>query len=148
MAREGQLTTDVVGACADQPDRYLGTAVDGMAVTVGDAMTALKQCWTKAIGESDVSPLVQAIEDLREVISDPAVMEGLTNLASLLVSIAGIAVQTVVKWATWLAAFGFAAAGARTDRRAGGNGPADKGSGPEHCRYRHEHHAGRVIHWP
>jgi len=113
MAREGQLTTDVwVPALISQTDT-LGTAVDGMAVTVEDAMTRLNNAWTKAIGESDVSPLVQAIEDLREVISDPAVMEGLTNLASLLVSIAGIAVQSGGEVGDLAGRFGFALRQAR-----------------------------------
>lgn len=93
MAKEGELTTsEWVPALLSQVDS-LGTAVDGMAVTTEDALVRLNNAWTKSIGEADMSPLINAIEGLRDTISDPVVMENLIALASALVSIAGAAVQ-------------------------------------------------------
>src|SRR5690554_3535280 len=93
MAKEGELTTSRwVHALLSQVDS-LGRAVDGMAVTTEDALVRLNNAWTKSIGEADMSPLINAIEGLRDTISDPVVMENLVALASALVSIAGAAVQ-------------------------------------------------------
>lgn len=93
MAKEGELTTSRwVPALLSQVDS-LGSAVDGMAVTTEDALVRLNNAWTKSIGEADMSPLINAIEGLRDTISDPVVMENLVALASALVSIAGAAVQ-------------------------------------------------------
>lgn len=93
MAKEGELTTSRwVPALLSQVDS-LGSAVDGMAVTTEDALVRLNNAWTKSIGEADMSPLINAIEGLRDTISDPVVMENLVTLASALVSIAGAAVQ-------------------------------------------------------
>ncbi|WP_395501834.1 tape measure protein [Ectopseudomonas mendocina] len=93
MATEGKLTTDVfVPALLSQMDS-LGSAVDGMNITVGDALTRLQNAWNAAIGGADMSPLIQAIQGLTEVISDPVVIDNLVALAGALVSLAATAAE-------------------------------------------------------
>lgn len=88
MATEGKLTTDVfVPALLSQMDS-LGSAVDGMNITVGDALTRLQNAWNAAIGGADVSPLVEAIQEVTKTVSDPAVVEGIVRLAGALVTLA------------------------------------------------------------
>ncbi len=93
MAKEGKLTTDVfVPALISQMDS-LGGAVDGMQVTVADALTKLDNAWQEAIGQADVKPLVDAIDELGKTLSDPVVMDNLIKLASALATLAGTAVE-------------------------------------------------------
>ena len=92
MAAAGELTSErVIPALNSQMDS-LGEAVDGMSVTVGDALTRLQNAWDEALGTTDMSPLINALSDLQETISDPAVVQNLTMLASALVQLAGAVV--------------------------------------------------------
>lgn len=93
MAKDGELTTDVwVPALIGQVDS-LGDSVDGMQVTVGDALTRLNNAWEESIGKADTQPLINAIEGLTQVISDPVVMENLVALAGALVTLAATAAE-------------------------------------------------------
>lgn len=93
MADDGELTTDVwVPALISQLDS-LGAAVDGMQVTVGDALTRLNNGWEEAIGKADTQPLINSIEGLTQVISDPVVMENLVALAGALVTLVATAAE-------------------------------------------------------
>lgn len=93
MATEGKLTTDVfVPALLSQMDS-LGEAVDGMSITVGDALTRLQNAWDEAVGKADVTPLVSSIEELTKTVSKPETMDGITNVSSALVRLVGIAAE-------------------------------------------------------
>lgn len=112
MAKAGELTTDVwVPALIGQVDA-LGEAVDGMQVTVGDALTRLNNAWEEAIGKADTQPLVDAIEGLTKVISDPAVMDNLVSLASALVTLAATAAEGVSEFVELGKRIGYIAANA------------------------------------
>lgn len=113
MAKEGKLTTDVfVPALISQMDS-LGGAVDGMQVTVGDALTKLDNAWQEAIGQADVKPLVDAIDELGKTLSDPVVMDNLIKLASALALLASTAVDGVSEFGDLIKRVQFAAASAR-----------------------------------
>lgn len=113
MAKEGKLTTDVfVPALISQMDS-LGGAVDGMQVTVADALTRLDNAWQEAIGQADVKPLVDAIDELGKTLSDPAVMDNLIKLASALALLAGAAVDGVSEFGDLIKRVQFAAASAQ-----------------------------------
>lgn len=113
MAKEGQLTTDVfVPALISQMDS-LGGAVDGMQVTVGDALTKLDNAWQEAIGQADVKPLVDAIDELGKTLSDPVVMDNLIKLASALALLASTAVDGVSEFGDLIKRVQFTAASAR-----------------------------------
>ncbi|WP_447590178.1 tape measure protein [Aquipseudomonas campi] len=93
MAADGKLTTDVVIPALNSQLGELGTAVDDMNVTVGDALVRLQNAWNEAIGSADVSPLVDSIEELTKTISDPQIVENMVTLASALAKIAALAIE-------------------------------------------------------
>lgn len=110
MASEGQLTTDVwVPALITQVDN-LGKAVDNMNIVVGDALTRLNNAWEDAIGKADTKPLVRAIQDLTETISDPLIVENLVKIASAMVYLASAGISAASGFATLGDEIGYAAA--------------------------------------
>jgi len=93
MATQGLLTADVVSdALVSQLD-VLRREAETLPETVGGAMTALADKWQKAIGQTNVQPLIDSINKLGETISDPVVVENLVTLASALATLAGTAVE-------------------------------------------------------
>lgn len=110
MATDGMLTTDVfVPALISQMDS-LGGAVDGMNITVGDALTRLQNAWSAAIGGADVSPLVEAIQEVTRTVSDPAVVDGIVKLAGALVTLAEWTIKAGANTATLGQDLGYIAA--------------------------------------
>ncbi|WP_192980738.1 tape measure protein [Pseudomonas sp. EggHat1] len=110
MATDGKLTTDVfVPALLSQMDS-LGSAVDGMNITVGDALTRLQNAWNAAIGGADVSPLVEAIQEVTKTVSDPAVVDGIVKLAGALVTLAEWTIKAGANTATLGQDLGYIAA--------------------------------------
>src|SRR5690606_29027918 len=64
MAAQGLLTASVVtDALVSQLDTLRAEAAT-LPETVGGAMTALADDWNKAIGQADVQPLIDAINNL------------------------------------------------------------------------------------
>lgn len=93
MAAQGLLTASVVtDALVSQLDT-LRTEAESLPETVGGAMTALSDEWNKAVGQTDVQPLIDAINSLGETLSDPVVVSNLVALASALATLAGAAVD-------------------------------------------------------
>lgn len=93
MAAQGLLTASVVtDALVSQLDT-LRTEAESLPETVGGAMTALSDRWTEAVGKTNVQPLIDAINNLGETLSDPVVVSNLVALASALATLAGTAVD-------------------------------------------------------
>lgn len=65
--------------------------------SVGRALTRLQNEVTAAIGKTDLTPMVSAIDDLRQTVSDPAVIEGIQNIASALVKLASASVSATAE---------------------------------------------------
>lgn len=112
MAEEGKLTADVVtDALIGQLSKLRDEAAT-MPETVGGAMTALTDEWNKAIGQADMKPLIDSINQLGDTISDPAVMDNLTALAAALATLAGTAVNGASEFGDLGRRLGFMAANA------------------------------------
>jgi tape measure domain-containing protein len=93
MAAQGLLTADLVSsALIDQLDT-LRTEAATLPETVGGAMTALADRWNEAIGQADTQPLIDAIKQLGDTLSDPVVVDNLVKLASALATLAGTAAE-------------------------------------------------------
>lgn len=93
MAKQGELTAEVVtGALIGQLD-VLRKESATLPSTVGGAMTALSDRWNEAIGQADVTPLIDAIKQLGDTLSDPVVVDNLVKLASAIASLAGAVVE-------------------------------------------------------
>jgi len=82
MGADGKITAEaisaaLIGAAADI-DREFQT----MERTVGQAMQQLRNDVLNALGPTETAPLVDAIDDLRDLVSDPAFRENLISLTS------------------------------------------------------------------
>jgi tape measure domain-containing protein len=110
MAAQGLLTADVVtGALVEQ----LGTLrkeAETLPETVGGAMTSLSDQWNKAIGQTDVQPLIDAINDLAKTVSDPQIVESLVAIAGGMATLAGWTVQVASEFAKFADKAAFTAA--------------------------------------
>lgn len=88
MAAQGLLTADVVTSALVEQLGVLRTEAESLPATVGGAMTALSDKWNEAIGQADTGPLIEAIEQIGETISDPQIRDNLATLATALVRVA------------------------------------------------------------
>lgn len=73
--------------------------------SVGRAMTRLQNEVTQAVGKTDLSPLVSALDDLRETVSDPAVITGIQDIATALVKLASTSTEaaaSVANFSKWV----------------------------------------------
>ncbi|WP_313308787.1 tape measure protein [Stutzerimonas nitrititolerans] len=95
MAAQGLLTADVVTSALVEQLAVLRTEAESLPQTVGGAMTALSDRWNEAIGQADIQPLIDAINELGDTLSDPHVMDNLIRLASALATLAGASVSVV-----------------------------------------------------
>lgn len=73
----------------------LAARAQSLPVTVGQAFTRMQNNINRAIGGTDMSPLVDSINELSETISDPSFQQGLASLISGIVSV-GSAVLKVL----------------------------------------------------
>ncbi|WP_341304730.1 tape measure protein [Pseudomonas sp. TMP25] len=110
MASQGELTADVVtGALVSQLD-VLRKEAETLPETVGGAMTALTDQWNKAIGQADIQPLIDAINDLAKTVSDPQIVESLVAIAGGMATLAGWTVQVASEFAKFADKAAFTAA--------------------------------------
>lgn len=93
MAAQGQLTSNIVTDALTSQLEVLRKEAETLPDTVGGAMTDLTDRWNKSIGQADVKPLIDAINELGSTISDPQVMDNLIRLASALATLAGAGVS-------------------------------------------------------
>lgn len=93
MAGQGLLTADVVADGLTSQLEALRKEAETLPETVGGAMTATADKFDKAIGQADVQPLIDSINQLGKTLSDPVVVDNLVALASALATLAGTAVK-------------------------------------------------------
>lgn len=93
MAAQGELTAAVVtNALTSQLD-VLRKEAETLPETVGGAMTELADRWNEALGQADVQPFIDAINELGDTISDPNTRDSLILLASALAQVAEAAIK-------------------------------------------------------
>jgi len=93
MAAQGQLTAQVVTDALTGQLETLRKEAETLPDTVGGAMTKLADRWREAIGQADVQPLINSINNLGKTLSDPVVIDNLVKLASALASLAATGVE-------------------------------------------------------
>lgn len=93
MAAQGQLTAQVVTDALTGQLETLRQEAATLPDTVGGAMTKLADRWREAIGQADVQPLINSINNLGKTLSDPVVIDNLVKLASALASLAATGVE-------------------------------------------------------
>lgn len=93
MAAQGLLTAQVVTDALTGQLETLRQEAATLPDTVGGAMTKLGDRWREAIGQADVQPLINSINNLGKTLSDPVVIDNLVKLASALASLAATGVE-------------------------------------------------------
>ncbi len=93
MAKNGELTSRVVSKALINQAKVIESEFARIPVTVSDAMTQLANDATDAFGRADVSPLTEAITELRGVVSDPIFQKSMVSLATGVANVAkGLAI--------------------------------------------------------
>lgn len=89
LAKEGELTASrVTEALLSQAD-VIRQEAEQLPDTVGGAMTKLANAWNDGVAQADVQPLIDAIDRLREQVSDPEFVNNLAIFAGWIVKIGG-----------------------------------------------------------
>ena len=112
MAAQGLLTAEVVTDALTSQLDVLRAEAESLPQTVGGAMTDLADRWNQAIGQADMTPLIEAIKQLGTTLSDPVVVDNLVRLASALTSLAAGAVSGASEFTDLGKRIGFVAANA------------------------------------
>lgn len=112
MAAEGLLTADVITDLSVNALPGLTEAASKLPDTVDGALTRLRNDLLKAFGQGDTSGLIDAITKLREVLTDPAAVQGLTDLAAGMATLAGWTVTAAREFTTFAKELAYAAASA------------------------------------
>ena len=112
MAAQGLLTTEVVTDALTSQLDVLRAEAKGLPKALGGAMTDLADRWNQAIGQADMTPLIEAIKQLGTTLSDPVVVDNLVRLTSALTSLAAGAVSGASEFTDLGKRIGFVAANA------------------------------------
>lgn len=95
MGEEGKLNTELVVRglirIRDQVDKDF----QQVPKTISGVLQTIKNDLLVTIGGAGMQPLVESLEELRRIVSDPAVVTGLTAIASAIVQISAAAVGAV-----------------------------------------------------
>lgn len=95
MGEEGKLNTELVVRglirIRDQVDKDF----QQVPKTISGVLQTIRNDLLVAIGSAGMAPLVEALEDLRRVVTDPAVVGGLTAIAAAIVKISSAAVGLI-----------------------------------------------------
>ena len=110
MAAEGQLTADVITDLTLKALPQLQAEAQQLPQTVDGTLTQLQNAVVKAFSESDTSGFVSAIEHLREVVTDPQVVEGLTSIAAGMATLAGWTAQAASEFSQFAKETAYSAA--------------------------------------
>lgn len=115
MAAEGQLTTEVITDLTVKALPGLTAAAQQLPDTVDGALTRLRNDVLKAFGEGDTSGLIDAITKLRALLTDPATVQGLTDLAAGMANLAGYTVKAASEFSAFAKELAYVAAVASGD---------------------------------
>lgn len=115
MAAEGQLTAEVITDLTVKALPGLTAAAQQLPDTVDGALTRLRNDVLKAFGEGDTSGLIDAITKLRALLTDPATVQGLTDLAAGMANLAGYTVKAASEFSAFAKELAYVAAVASGD---------------------------------
>lgn len=105
MAADGELTAERVSKALLKQSGAIEKEFAQMPVTVGDALQQLRNDLTDTFGRTDTGPVVDSIQDLREIITDPNFKESMATLTSAFFKLTGAmasGVAETVSFTKWL----------------------------------------------
>jgi len=110
MAKEGELTASViVGALGGQLET-LRDEFSQLPDTVGASVTDLGNKWQQAIGNADMQPLINAIDEFSETLTDPRNVQAILSIAEGMARLAGWTVSVATEFSAFAKELGYTAA--------------------------------------
>lgn len=97
LGKEGQLTADVVSKALLSQAQAIGAEYEKLPKQVGQQFTLLSNDINRAIGEVDTSDLIGSFEELRAIIADPSVRDGIAGIAKAIVDVVAVGVRELGK---------------------------------------------------
>lgn len=110
MAAEGLLTAEVITDLVVKALPDLTEAASKLPDTVDGALTRLRNDLLKSFGQGDTSGLIEAITQLRTLLTDPQTVQGLTDLAAGMATLAGWAVTLAAEFSAFAKELAYSAA--------------------------------------
>lgn len=110
MAAEGLLTAEVITDLVVKALPDLTEAASKLPDTVDGALTRLRNDLLKSFGQGDTSGLIEAITQLRTLLTDSQTVQGLTDLAAGMATLAGWAVTLAAEFSAFAKELALAAA--------------------------------------
>lgn len=110
MAAEGLLTADVITDLTLRALPDLVEQASKIPTTVDGSLTTLRNDLIKAFGEGDTSGFIEAINQLRVLLTDPEVVRGLLNIAAGMATLAGWVIKAAAEFAQFANEIAYAAA--------------------------------------
>lgn len=95
LGSQGKITSEIMISAFENGADAVDEEFAKMPITVGRAMNEVQNQLLNAFGKADLEPLTQEIQRFGEVLKDPEVIDGLTALASGLVSMTTSAAKLV-----------------------------------------------------
>lgn len=89
LAKEGELTASRVTEALLSQSEIIKEEAAQLPETVGGAMTRLANAWNDGVSQTNLQPLIDSIDKLREQVSDPEFVNNLSIFAGWLVKIGG-----------------------------------------------------------
>lgn len=99
MAKDGKITAGIVIEAMRSQGQAISGEFSQLPITVGRAMTELENEVKRAIFGADISPLTDSIRELKELLSDPAIIQGIASIAGALINLAKVAAELAVTFA-------------------------------------------------
>lgn len=95
MGEQGELSAELVIRGLLRISEEVDEKFAKVPLTVSGAMQQLKNDLVFTLGQADMSPLIEALGELRAVVTDPAVAQGLIALASGISKVAAASIEGV-----------------------------------------------------
>lgn len=111
LGAQGKITGDVIYSALAGNMQLLSEEAEAMPATFEDAMQRVDESIKGAFRDEElINPLTDSLLELADVLKDPAVRQGLANLASVLVSAASSAVEAASEFGDLGQRLGYSAA--------------------------------------
>jgi len=98
MGAAGELTAVKVIGALEKQSESVNKEYQQTAKTVTQAMTQIENVALKTFGSLDSSELIDSMDELRKIISDPAIVSGLQSIGSVMLNIVNLGVQAAAGW--------------------------------------------------
>lgn len=95
LAAEGRITAGTIAKALLSQKNVIEREFATVPRTVGQAFQQLQNEISRSVGTADTSPIIKAIDDLREKVKDPAFQQGLVDTATNLAKIVALLARTV-----------------------------------------------------